>query len=101
MQIYLLLISLLLPPSLPPSLPSLLLACPPSLALKIDSPSISSAPALSLANCIDGERKTEVEEAEREKRRGLIKGMVRVRQKKETDKKQNIKKREEDQRRFI
>lgn len=55
LQIYRLLTSLLLPPSL--SLPSLLLVCPPSLVLKIDSSSISVSLAPSLAECIDGERK--------------------------------------------
>lgn len=70
MQVYLLLTSplpllhliLLLPLSLAPSLPRLLLVCPPSLLLKIDTPSISSAPALSLADCFDGARKTDAEE---------------------------------------
>lgn len=47
------------------SLPSLLLVCPPSLVLKIDTPSISSTPALSLANCLDGVR-TENRGRERE-----------------------------------
>lgn len=71
MQIYLLLTSLLFPPSL--SLRSLVLVCPPSLFLKIDTPSISSALALSLADCIDGERKTEAEK-ERGEERGLRNG---------------------------
>lgn len=55
--------------SLSPAL--LLLVCPPSLVLKIDTPSISSTPALLLADCIDGEQKTEAEKEGKEKKRGL------------------------------
>lgn len=41
------------------------------MALKIDPPSIYSTPALSLANCADGEKKTGAEEAGRGKNGGL------------------------------
>lgn len=51
--------------SLPHPLPSSLLICPPSLVLKIDTPSISWTPARSLADCLDGERKTEAETEEK------------------------------------